>query len=35
VLNNDPALTNERGRYLRILLYLFERDEGVKYLKSG
>lgn len=35
VLKNDPALTNERGRYLRILLYLFERDEGVKYLKSG
>lgn len=35
VLEKDPTLTNERGRYLRILLYLFERDEGVKYLKSG
>ena len=35
VLENDPALTGERGKNLRTLLYLFERDEGVKYLKSG
>lgn len=35
VLENDPTLSNERGHNLRILLYLFERDEGVKYLKSG
>ncbi len=35
VLENDPDLSSERGKNLRILLYLFERDEGVKYLKSG
>lgn len=35
ILSNDPDLTSERGENLRILLYLFERDEGVKYLKSG
>lgn len=35
VLERDPELSGERGKSLRILLYLFERDEGVKYLKSG
>lgn len=35
ILANDPELSSERGKSLRILLYLFERDEGVKYLKSG
>ena len=35
VLSNDPTLSSERGQNLRVLLYLFERDEGVKYLKSG
>jgi len=35
ILHKDPALKSERGRALRILLYLFERDEGVKYLTSG
>jgi ATP-dependent DNA helicase RecG len=35
ILSNDPDLSSERGKNLRILLYLFERDEGVKYLKSG
>ncbi len=34
-LEHDPDLSSERGKNLRILLYLFERDEGVKYLKSG
>lgn len=35
VLGQDPDLKSERGRALRILLYLFERDEGVRYLASG
>jgi ATP-dependent DNA helicase RecG len=35
ILNKDPALSSERGKALKMLLYLFERDEGVKYLKSG
>jgi len=28
-------LATERGRALRILLYLFERDTAVRYLRSG
>jgi len=35
ILEKDPDLSSERGKSLRVLLYLFERDEGVKYLKSG
>jgi ATP-dependent DNA helicase RecG len=35
ILANDPDLSSQRGRNLRILLYMFERDDGVKYLKSG
>jgi ATP-dependent DNA helicase RecG len=35
VLAADPRLTSERGRALRLLLYLFERDEAVKLLVAG
>ncbi len=35
ILGKDPELKGERGQALRILLYLFERDEGVRYLTSG
>lgn len=35
ILEKDPDLSSERGKNLRVLLYLFERDEGVRYLKSG
>jgi len=35
VLDSDPELATERGRALRILLYLFERDTAVRYLRSG
>lgn len=35
ILERDPDLSSERGKSLRVLLYLFERDEGVRYLKSG
>jgi ATP-dependent DNA helicase RecG len=35
VLERDPELQGARGRALRVLLYLFERDAAVKYLRSG
>ena len=35
ILEIDPELTSERGMNLRILLYLFERDSAIKYLRSG
>jgi ATP-dependent DNA helicase RecG len=35
ILGTDPALESERGKALRTLLYLFERDLAVKYLRSG
>jgi ATP-dependent DNA helicase RecG len=34
-LSRDPDLATPRGQALRILLYLFERDEGVRLLRSG
>ncbi len=33
--SRDPALESPRGRALRTLLYLFERDEAVKLLSAG
>ena len=35
ILGTDPDLTGPRGAALRVLLYLFERDAAVKYLRSG
>ncbi|MFQ5984789.1 MAG: ATP-dependent DNA helicase RecG [Alphaproteobacteria bacterium] len=35
VLARDPGLNGPRGQALRHLLYLFERDAAVKYLRSG
>ena len=35
ILDRDPELRSERGKALRVLLYLFERDQAVKYLRSG
>ncbi|MBM3516612.1 MAG: ATP-dependent DNA helicase RecG [Alphaproteobacteria bacterium] len=35
VLARDPMLTSPRGEALRVLLYLFERDAAVAYLRSG
>ena len=35
VLNKDPGLEGERGQALRVLLYLFERDEAVRYFRSA
>ncbi|HEY5207861.1 MAG TPA: ATP-dependent DNA helicase RecG [Stellaceae bacterium] len=34
-LERDPELKSERGLALRILLYLFERDQAAGYLRSG
>jgi ATP-dependent DNA helicase RecG len=35
VLERDPHLESERGQALRVLLYLFRRDEAVQYLRAG
>ena len=35
VLNKDAKLESERGQALRMLLYLFERDEAIRLLSAG
>jgi ATP-dependent DNA helicase RecG len=35
ILNRDPELKTSRGEALRVLLYLFGRDEAIRYLRSG
>ena len=35
VLARDPGLTSERSQALRVLLYLFERDEAVRLIGAG
>jgi len=35
ILSRDPGLKTPRGEALRVLLYLFERDEAVRYLRTG
>jgi ATP-dependent DNA helicase RecG len=35
LLERDPDLATARGQAVRTLLYLFERDEGVRLLRSG
>ena len=35
MLNNDPDLSSPRGAALRALLYLFRRDEAIRFLQSG
>jgi ATP-dependent DNA helicase RecG len=35
VLERDPHLASRRGEALRLLLYLFRRDEAVQYLRAG
>ena len=34
-IERDPELESERGRRLRTLLYLFERDSAVRLLRAG
>jgi ATP-dependent DNA helicase RecG len=35
ILARDPELSGARGQALRVLLYLFGRDEAVRYLRAG
>lgn len=35
ILETDPELETARGRALRVLLYLFERDSAIRNLRSG
>ncbi len=35
ILSRDPDLKSPRGEALRVLLYLFGRDEAVRYLRAG
>lgn len=35
IIDRDPKLESERGQALKTLLYLFERDQAIKYLSSG
>ncbi|WP_031555469.1 ATP-dependent DNA helicase RecG [Parvularcula oceani] len=35
IVETDPQLAGERGQALRVLLYLFSRDDAVKLLHSG
>jgi len=35
LLEVDPMLENNRGKAIRILLYLFQRDAAIRYLTSG
>jgi ATP-dependent DNA helicase RecG len=35
ILASDPELTGPRGEALRTLLYLFERDLAIRFLRSG
>lgn len=35
LIEKDPALTTPRGTAIRPLLYLFERDQAIQFLRSG
>lgn len=35
IVEKDPELQSERGKALRFLLYLFERDQAIQFLRSG
>ncbi|MBV8889016.1 MAG: ATP-dependent DNA helicase RecG, partial [Alphaproteobacteria bacterium] len=35
ILERDPGLATSRGSALRTLLYLFQRDEAVQYIRAG
>ncbi len=35
LIERDPELTGERGMAVRILLYLFRRDEAIRFLRAG
>ncbi|XAZ25194.1 ATP-dependent DNA helicase RecG [Sinorhizobium sp. B11] len=35
LIERDPDLTSERGEAVRTLLYLFRRDEAIRFLRAG
>ena len=35
IVDTDPDLASERGEALRLLLYIFGRDEAVRLLRAG
>ncbi|MBB6224349.1 ATP-dependent DNA helicase RecG [Rhizobium leguminosarum] len=35
LIERDPELTSERGTAIRTLLYLFRRDEAIRFLRAG
>jgi len=35
LIEKDPGLETQRGQALRHLLYLFERDQAIQFLRSG
>ncbi len=35
IMDKDPELKTPRGEALRVLLYLFEQDQAISYLRSG
>jgi ATP-dependent DNA helicase RecG len=35
IISRDPDLNSARGEALRVLLYLFERNEAVRLLAAG
>jgi len=35
LIERDPELTGERGQAIRTLLYLFRRDEAIRFLRAG
>lgn len=35
LIEKDPALESERGKALRALLYLFDKDRSIRFLQSG
>lgn len=35
IMNTDPELSSTRGEALRILLYLYECDQAIRYLQGG
>lgn len=35
LIETDPELKNERGKAIRMLLYLMRRDEAIKFIRAG
>ncbi len=35
IISKDPKLETQRGKHLKTLLYLFERDQAIKYFRGG